>query len=583
MIKINGEQNNSQFKIEEIEINPDRKKFENKLRRMNSKEDISHYFDTINETKILGWENKLFESKLPSRDFSSITDADIINEEISDNKTMRIMQGDIERTRVQESIYMPSFKDYLYQILIYYIKKNNITYKQGLNEIGGPFILLKYKLKLSFTKIYSLFTCFIDKFLTNYFSEKDFFSLESSFALINILLKYHDIELFRKFEFALINPELYATSWLLTLFANKCELNIIYYLWDKFILFDDVLFPFFFIVAFLIINREKFFAKDYSIVLTQLSQLNINTIKEVNDIIDLANNLRNKTPMSFYMLANKLEIFNYNSPNLQKLFEQMKPNQFMAMPMFTSDIFFISYKNGINCVDVNCENFRNVKNNINSSECKYCRNREIQKKLSFIIIDIRIFEKELLENEPNNIKNDKSLSDLFPGFLPKTIKITSEQLNSEDYPKNILNEYKNEKDKYHFIIITSDTKNYFEYENKFYKFVKKKQSIKGLTIKRLKELDKEKVEEYFDLNENKKEYYLWKEFDNFKKLIEEMNLQNFKYVSFSFGGYNDIHSFAMEHKIDLLEHGKECILCKVKENMKKKKSFSDVLMFWKGS
>ena len=582
MIKINGEQNNSQFKIEEIEINPDRKKFENKLRRMNSKEDISHYFDTINETKILGWENKLFESKLPSRDFSSITDADIINEKISDNKTMRIMQGDIERTRVQESIYMPSFKDYLYQILIYYIKKNNITYKQGLNEIGGPFILLKYKLKLSFTKIYSLFTCFIDKFLTNYFSEKDFFSLESSFALINILLKYHDIELFRKFEFALINPELYATSWLLTLFANKCELNIIYYLWDKFILFDDVLFPFFFIVAFLIINREKFFAKDYSIVLTQLSQLNINTIKEVNDIIDLANNLRNKTPMSFYMLANKLEIFNYNSPNLQKLFEQMKPNQFMAMPMFTSDIFFISYKNGINCVDVNCENFRNVKNNINSSECKYCRNREIQKKLSFIIIDIRIFEKELLENEPNNIKNDKSLSDLFPGFLPKTIKITSEQLNSEDYPKNILNEYKNEKDKYHFIIITSDTKNYFEYENKFYKFVKKKQSIKGLTIKRLKELDKEKVEEYFDLNENKKEYYLWKEFDNFKKLIEEMNLQNFKYVSYSYGGYNDIHSFAMENKIDLLGHGKDCVLCKKKEEekMKKANSFSKLFKFW---
>ena len=582
MIKINGEQNNSQFKIEEIEINPDRKKFENKLRRMNSKEDISHYFDTINETKILGWENKLFESKLPSRDFSSIIDADIINEKISDNKTMRIMQGDIERTRVQESIYMPSFKDYLYQILIYYIKKNNITYKQGLNEIGGPFILLKYKLKLSFTKIYSLFTCFIDKFLTNYFSEKDFFSLESSFALINILIKYHDIELFRKFEFALINPELYATSWLLTLFANKCELNIIYYLWDKFILFDDVLFPFFFIVAFLIINREKFFAKDYSIVLTQLSQLNINTIKEVNDIIDLANNLRNKTPMSFYMLANKLEIFNYNSPNLQKLFEQMKPNQFMAMPMFTSDIFFISYKNGINCVDVNCENFRNVKNNINSSECKYCRNREIQKKLSFIIIDIRIFEKELLENEPNNIKNDKSLSDLFPGFLPKTIKITSEQLNSEDYPKNILNEYKNEKDKYHFIIITSDTKNYFEYENKFYKFVKKKQSIKGLTIKRLKELDKEKVEEYFDLNENKKEYYLWKEFDNFKKLIEEMNLQNFKYVSYSYGGYNDIHSFAMENKIDLLGHGKDCVLCikKEEEKMKKANSFSKLFKFW---
>ena len=582
MININGEQNNNQFQLEEIELNPDRKKFENKLRIMNSKEAISHYFDTINETKVLGWENKLFESKLPSRDFTSITDADIINEELSDSKMMRIIQGDIERTRVQESIYMPNFKDYLYQIIIYYINKNNISYKQGLNEIGGPFILLKYKLKLSFTKIYALFTCFIDKFLTNYYSEKDFFSLESSFALINLLLRYHDVELFRIFEFALIHPNLYATSWLLTLFANKCELNVIYYLWDKLILIDDALFPFFFIVAFLIINRENFFVKDYSIVLTKLSQMNIDTIKEVNDIIDLANNIRDKTPISFYMLANKLEIFNYNSHDLQILFEQIKPNQLLAMPMFTSDIFFRSYKNDINCANVNCENF---KNNNNLSKCKYCRNRDIQKKLQFIIIDIRIFEKEIYNDEFNTIKIKEKFNDLFPGFLPKTIKITSEQLNSVEYPKNILNEYKNEKDKYHFIIITSDTKNYFEYENKFYKFIKKKQSIKGLSIKRPKELDEQKVEEYFELNENKKEYYLFKEFDNFKKLIEEMNLQNFKYVSYSYGGYKDIHAFAMEHKIDLLAHGKKCILCKIEEEEKKKKTISlsnlsNLFKFW---
>ena len=581
MININDEQNNSQLHLEEIELNPERKEFENKLRRMNSKEDINHYFDTINELKVLGWENKLFESKLSIRDFSSITDADIINEEISDNKTMNLILGDIERTRVQESIYMPSFKDYLYQIIIYYINKNNISYKQGLNEIAGTFILLKYKLKLSFTKIYSLLVCFIDKFLTNYFREKEFYSLQSSFSLINILLKYHDIELFRKFEYALINPDLYAMSWLLTLFANKCELNVIYYLWDKFILFDDVLFPFFFITAFVIINREKFFVEDYSVILTRLTQLNIESIKEVNNIIDLANDIRDKTPISFYILANKLEIFKYDSPNLKNLYEKFTQNQFLALPMFTSDIFFSTYPNVINCTNIDCENFKNINNN-KFSKCVYCRNRDIKKNLSFIIIDIRIFDKEMYFEEFNDIKEDISLNELFPGFLPKTIKITPEQINSEEYPKNILNVYKNEKDKYHFIIITSDTKNYFEYENKFYKFVKKKQSIKGLTIKRLKELDKEKVEEYFDLNENKKEYYLWKEFDNFKKLIEEMNLQNFKYVSYSYGGYNDIHTFAMKHKIDLLGHGKDCVLCikKEEEKMKKANSFSKSFKFW---
>lgn len=578
MINNNENQINSQLKLEEIELNPERKLFENKLRKMSSKEDINHYFDTINEIKILGWENILFESKLSIRDFTTIIDADILNEEITDIKTIRIIKGDVERTRVQESIYMPSFKDYLYQIIIYYMKQNNISYKQGLNEIAGPFVLLKYKLKLSFTRIYKLLICFIDKFLTNYFLEQEFFSLQSSFGLINLLLQYHDKELFNRFEYALITPDLYATSWILTLFANKCELNVIYYLWDKFILFDDNLFPLFFITAYLIINRNKFFVEDYSAVLTELSQMHIDTIKEVNHILDYANEIRDKTPNSFYILVDKLEINNYNSPNLKILYEQYKPNKMMAMPIFTSDIFTITYNNLIRCPDIKCENFKNIKFN-NSSKCVYCKNREIKKKLPYIILDIRIFGEELFNDELNGIKNNIPLIDLYPGFLPKTIKITQEQINSEDYPKNILNDYKNEKDKYHFIIITSDTKNFFEYEDKFYKNSNKRKSIKGVKIKQFKELDIKKVEENFELN--KKEYFLLKEFDNFKKLVEEMNLQKFKYVSYSYEGYKEIHSFAIEHKIDLLEHGKECFLCK--ELKEKNRKFSDiysVFKFW---
>ena len=461
MLNNNENQINSQLKLEEIELNPERKIFENKLRQMSSKEDINHYFDTINEIKILSWENILFESKLSIRDFTNINDADILSEEISDIKSLRIIKGDVERTRVQESIYMQSFKDYLYQIIIYYMKQNNISYKQGLNEIAGPFVLLKYKLKLSFTRIYKLLICFIDKFLTNYFLEQEFFSLQSSFGLIHLLLQYHDKELFNRFDYSLITPDLYSTSWILTLFANKCELNVIYYLWDKFILFDDNLFPLFFITAYLIINRNKFFDQDYSAVLTELSQMHIDTIKEVNQILDYANEIRDKTPNSFYILADKLEINNYNSPNLKILYEQYKPNKMMAMPIFTSDIFTITYNSLIRCPDIKCENFKNIKFN-NCSKCIYCKNREIKKKLPYIILDIRIFEKEIFNDEINGINNNISLIDLYPGFLPKTLRITQEQMNSEDFPKNILNDYKNDKEKYHFIIITSDTKNFFD-------------------------------------------------------------------------------------------------------------------------
>ena len=230
---------NSKIEIKEINYITDRAIFENQLREKHNKDEISHYFDVITENKILGWESKLIESKLDIRDFSHVNDADILNEQFQDKKTTRIIKGDLERTRVQESIYMKTFREYTFQMIIYYIKQNKISYKQGLNEIAGPFILLKYKLSISFSEIYSMLVCFIDKFLTNYFQETDFYSLKSSLSLINLLLRYHDPELFNRFEFSLINPDLYATSWLLTLFSNKCSLNVVYHLWDKLILFDE--------------------------------------------------------------------------------------------------------------------------------------------------------------------------------------------------------------------------------------------------------------------------------------------------------------------------------------------------------
>ena len=208
-------------------------KEEEKILPYVTKKEVDKYFDIITENKILGWESKLLESKLSIRDFSYVTDADILSSEFNDRKTAKIIKGDIERTKVIESIYMDNFKDYLFQFIIYYINENGILYKQGLNEIAGPFILLKYKIQISFTKIYSIFTCFVDKFLLNYFFESDFYSLKSSLSLINLLLRYHCPDIFHLFEYCLIFPDLYATSWLLTLFSNKCGLDMIYYLWDK--------------------------------------------------------------------------------------------------------------------------------------------------------------------------------------------------------------------------------------------------------------------------------------------------------------------------------------------------------------
>ena len=89
-----------------------------------------------------------------------------------------------------------------------------------MNEIMGPFLFIKANFNMPLSKLYNLSSCFIDKFLTNYFLENEFFSLQSSLAVINILLKYHNPHLYDIFEHFVITPEMYATSWLLTVFSK---------------------------------------------------------------------------------------------------------------------------------------------------------------------------------------------------------------------------------------------------------------------------------------------------------------------------------------------------------------------------
>ena len=89
-----------------------------------------------------------------------------------------------------------------------------------MNEIMGPFIFLKVHFPISLSKLYNLASCFIDKFLTNYYFEDEFFSLQSSLAILNVLLKYHNPELFNIFEYYMVTPEMYATSWVLTVFSK---------------------------------------------------------------------------------------------------------------------------------------------------------------------------------------------------------------------------------------------------------------------------------------------------------------------------------------------------------------------------
>ena len=135
-------------------------------------------------------------------------------------ENQRVIHNDCFRTRAYERIIQPSFCEYAEYLLTFYCKEKKIKYKQGLNEIVGPFILLKEKINISFSRIYNLFSNFIEKFLTNFFLDDEFFSLQSNFSLINLLLLYHEPEIQNYLDICLLTPEMYSTNWLLTIFAK---------------------------------------------------------------------------------------------------------------------------------------------------------------------------------------------------------------------------------------------------------------------------------------------------------------------------------------------------------------------------
>ena len=97
----------------------------------------------------------------------------------------------------------------------------------------------------------------------------------------------------------------------------------------------------------------------------------------------------------------------------------------------------------------------------------FAKKKSNQKK-NYFVIDLRIIDEKLI--------NNKLYNELFSGILPNTMKIINEKLLNENFPANIISDFQNEKNKYHFIILTSDTSLFNEYENQFYILEKLKNS-----------------------------------------------------------------------------------------------------------
>ena len=519
------------------------------------KENPNEIFTTITQEKIAEWENILLKY-VPNK-LNDDCQILIVNFDLSFQEQIK---KDIERTKVRESILMSSFTQYLEFFLTYYCKEQNIFYKQGLNEIFAPFILLKYKIKISLSEIYNLIQGLINRFLPNYFYEKDtFYSLKSSLNVTTLLLKYHEPRVYNIFDNALISPEMYATNLLLTLMAHKLTLNIIYYLWDILITNNDILFIYYFIVAFLKYNSEEIINSDITILPAIITKLTIDSIDELKEIIDIAFELRKNTPHSFRILVNHLQIYKMHSNELQKCYKIIKPDSLITMPIFPKEIFYICYPN-VKCPDEYCDNINDDddinKNNNNSNNnkinCEFC-NFYLTNKLNYIIIDLRILEFGTFEDE-----NEKT------GFLPQMIMLEQKELKDENLAENLTERFQKDKGLYHIILLTSKTNYFNDFEDDYYTEIDNDNQLKYFQIqsKVEKELNTELTKKI-----NKKKKFKLKEYDNLKKTLICMLKSNYPYISFAYGGFNAIHELSFKYKISLLNHAPNCDLCKkIKKN-----------------
>jgi hypothetical protein len=510
-------------------------------------------FIEITEETIENWKKILYK-KIPN---IINEDCNILNSEKT-KENSKIVSNDIPRTRGREKILLNSFSSLLEYFINFYCNNNKILYKQGLSEIIAPFLLLKYKLpNIPYYTIYNLLSGFINTYATNYYYEKTCFSLTNSLYLLPLLLKYHSPALQNLFDKILINPEMYGTSWLLTSFCSKLQLHLLYHLMNKIIMEDDP-FMFHFLIIALLINKQKIFCvNDLTMVPVGITAISIDSIEEIDKIYEDAIKLRENTPYSFRIFANLLEIFKYHCEDPKAIYEKYRPDTLLTLPIFPSEIFYVCYNRATKCpIDTCKNNTKNLKDNneektdensLNLTKCEFC-DMGLKKDLHYILLDLRI-----LEFEGQDEKR---------GFLPKVIKIEQKVLKSENFTESMVQRFNDDKGQSHLIFMTSKTDFFNEFENNFY-FEPNQQNFFTIQTKTSKEVNQDLVDKI-----SLKEQFKFKEYDNMKKLLKTLLENDFPYISYIYGGFEEIHEQISKYHTDiyLLNHEKDCEICELKKH-----------------
>jgi hypothetical protein len=121
-------------------------------------------------------------------------------------------------------------------LLVYGLQNEDVSYRQGMNEILG--VLIHAKPSADEQELYYLFDAIMNTlghrrmFMFSKKNNLDNPLLQRIQRIYNHLLRKHDLELFRYFSLHALQPEIFLIRWIKCLLAREFDVNTTLILWD---------------------------------------------------------------------------------------------------------------------------------------------------------------------------------------------------------------------------------------------------------------------------------------------------------------------------------------------------------------
>ncbi len=144
----------------------------------------------------------------------------------------RVIHADALRTK--------GSKPQIERLLTHYCRLKQTKYKQGLNEVLSPFLTITDYPGPPELLAFGCFNSFLSNYLpTNVYTDDSLTSLQACHRFHRLLLLYHSPSLCALLDGHRMPPELYATPWYLTAFAQRLPVSDLFAFWDQYLLHES--------------------------------------------------------------------------------------------------------------------------------------------------------------------------------------------------------------------------------------------------------------------------------------------------------------------------------------------------------